>query len=492
MLDAKAYLDELVDRLRAQFGDRLVYVGLQGSYMRGDATEHSDIDPMVVLRDVCAADLRAYRAIVEALPSPELACGFLCGAQELAQWNALEACQLLHTTRDVYGELAPLLPVYTRADVSAYVKLSAGNLYHEAVHRYVHGTPERLRAALPGMAKSAFFLLQNAAYLETGVFAADRRALLPLLSAQDARLLMLNESESLGDALDAVLTGCRSLMARMEGKGMEIRKNAAAPELAQLLGGDASLFLVMDTSLRDVCDTIVTDGERLIMALSARPSPVWVFMPDDATDAELDRCWAAMRAHFPPELGDSFNMKAAHAAALRQRAQEAGLTLRTTRRLHAHTCPAVCPPHNRPGGSMHAAKPEDLDVAAAFVLAMHRDTREGDQTPEGCRAIAQQRIEQTRLFLWKDETGTPCAMCGVRPDGKRTGLALVYTPPEKRRQGYAASLVHDVTQAILAQHRLPVIYTDADYPPSNACYAQIGYMRCGSLVTVRWEESLPE
>ena len=141
---------------------------------------------------------------------------------------------------------------------------------------------------------------------------------------------------------------------------------------------------------------------------------------------------------------------------------------------------------------MHAAKPEDLDVAAAFVLAMHRDTREGDQTPEGCRAIAQQRIEQTRLFLWKDESGTPCAMCGVRPDGKRTGLALVYTPPEKRRQGYAASLVHDVTQAILAQHRLPVIYTDADYPPSNACYAQIGYMRCGSLETVRWEESLPE
>ena len=487
MLDAKAYLDELVDRLRAQFGDRLVYVGLQGSYMRGDATEHSDIDPMVVLRDVCAADLRAYRAIVEALPSPELACGFLCGAQELAQWNALEACQLLHTTRDVYGELAPLLPVYTRADVRAYVKLSAGNLYHEAVHRYVHGTPERLRAALPGMAKSAFFLLQNAAYLETGVFAADRRALLPLLSAQDARLLMLNESQSLGDALDAVLTGCRSLMARMEGKGMEVRKNAAAPELAQLLGGDASRFLVMDTILRDVCDTIVTDGERLIMALSARPSPVWVLMPDDATDAELDRCWAAMCAHFPPHLGDSFNMKAAHAAALRQRAQEAGLTLRTTRRLHAHTCPAVCPPHKRPGGRMHAAKPEDLDVAAAFVLAMHRDTREGDQTPEGCRAIAQQRIENTRLFLWKDEQGAPCAMCGVSPDGERMGLSLVYTPLEKRRQGYAASLVHDVTHAILAQHRLPVIYTDADYPPSNACYAQIGYVCCGELETVRWE-----
>ena len=117
---------------------------------------------------------------------------------------------------------------------------------------------------------------------------------------------------------------------------------------------------------------------------------------------------------------------------------------------------------------------------------MHRDTREGDQTPEGCRAIAQQRIENTRLFLWKDEAGVPCAMCGVSPDGERMGLSLVYTPPEKRRQGYAASLVHDVTHAILAQHRLPVIYTDADYPPSNACYAQIGYVCCGALETLAW------
>ena len=215
MLDVKAYMDELIARLQRQFGDRLVYVGLQGSYMRGEAKETSDIDPMVVLRDVSAADLRAYRAIVEALPSPELACGFLCGQAELAHWNALEAFHLLHSTRDILGELAPLLPAYTRDDVRAYVKLSAGNLYHEAVHRFVHGTPERLRAALPHMAKSAFFLLQDAAWLETGVFAENRRALLPLLREEDARLLALDEAASLDDALDAVLTACRSLMERI-------------------------------------------------------------------------------------------------------------------------------------------------------------------------------------------------------------------------------------------------------------------------------------
>ena len=269
---------------------------------------------------------------------------------------------------------------------------------------------------------------------------------------------------------------------------MEIVRNTAAPELLRLLGGDACLFFMMDLMLREACDTIVTDGERLIMAMSTRLFPVWSWMPDDASDAELDRCWQALRAEFPPSGGYTFNMKAAHAAYMKRRAQESGLTLRTVRRLHGHTCPAVCPPNKHPGGSMHAAKPDDLELAAAWVLAMHRDTREGDQTPEGCRTLAQARIEQMRLFRWKDEMGAPCAMCGVSPDGERMGLSLVYTPPEKRRQGYAASLVHDVTRAILAQRRLPVIYTDADYPPSNACYAQIGYMRCGTLETLAWGE----
>ena len=43
------YLEKLISRCKESFGDRLVYVGLQGSYLRGEATENSDIDVMIVL-----------------------------------------------------------------------------------------------------------------------------------------------------------------------------------------------------------------------------------------------------------------------------------------------------------------------------------------------------------------------------------------------------------------------------------------------------------
>ena len=49
MLDANACMNDLAPRLRDAFGARLVYLGLQGSYARGEADERSDLDVMCVL-----------------------------------------------------------------------------------------------------------------------------------------------------------------------------------------------------------------------------------------------------------------------------------------------------------------------------------------------------------------------------------------------------------------------------------------------------------
>ena len=45
--DIEKYVDELIRSLQDEFGERLIYVGLQGSFRRGEADENSDIDIMV-------------------------------------------------------------------------------------------------------------------------------------------------------------------------------------------------------------------------------------------------------------------------------------------------------------------------------------------------------------------------------------------------------------------------------------------------------------
>ena len=196
MFQPDSYISALLTLLKETFSERLVYVGLQGSYLRGEATENSDIDIMVVVDAMTVADLDAYRQAVMSLPDANKSCGFICGKDELLHWNLLEMCHLLHSTKDYYGVLADLVPAYTRHDVVAFVKLSLGNLYHEICHRYVHADLEMNAAALPGTYKQVFFILQNLHYLETGNFVGTKQELLAALSGKDK--LVLKTSVSLG------------------------------------------------------------------------------------------------------------------------------------------------------------------------------------------------------------------------------------------------------------------------------------------------------
>ena len=167
MVNIENYITRLLDLLHAEFAHRLVYVGLQGSYLRGEATQSSDIDIMVVIEGLTTSDLTAYRGILERLGDFDKSCGFICSREDLANWNPLEICNLLYSTKDYFGVVRELVPAYTREDIRNFVKMSLNNLYHEICHRYIHQDTQKNEAALPFTYKGAFFILQNLHYLRT-------------------------------------------------------------------------------------------------------------------------------------------------------------------------------------------------------------------------------------------------------------------------------------------------------------------------------------
>ena len=189
MFDAESYLARLTALLREAYGERLIYVGLQGSYLRGEATEESDIDVMAVVDDLSPSDLDAYRRAINEMEEPEKSCGFIGSRTDLMHWNPLEIAHLLHTTRDYYGTLSALLPAYTDEDVRNFVKVSVGNLYHELCHRYIHSGRARSAERLPSVYKGVFYILQNLYFLQSGEFALTRAALLTRLSGKDRAVL---------------------------------------------------------------------------------------------------------------------------------------------------------------------------------------------------------------------------------------------------------------------------------------------------------------
>lgn len=201
-VDIEKYVTELIERLKQKFAERLIYVGLQGSFRRGEADENSDIDIMVTLDRLTETDLDSYREIIAGLPAFERSCGFISGRDELKNWPRHEICQLLHDTRDCYGELRPLLPKFEREDVEFFVRISIGNLYHLLCHSRIHGDPGQRKDLLRGFYKPVFYILQNSVYLQTGEWFMTKIELLEHLQGFDRKVMQLAMEMKSGEDFD--------------------------------------------------------------------------------------------------------------------------------------------------------------------------------------------------------------------------------------------------------------------------------------------------
>lgn len=189
MVDIETWMQELAGKLTGQFGPRLLFLGLQGSYGRGEATGDSDIDVVTVLDRVELSDLDAYRAIVRKMPEGEKACGFLCGAEELKSWPKCDLCQLARDVRGFRGALEPLLPTMDRSDLADAAAIGASGLCHAAVHTYLYADRESWSGFLKEAHKGAFFTLRAIHELRAGENVRAKRDLLPLLDGDERAIL---------------------------------------------------------------------------------------------------------------------------------------------------------------------------------------------------------------------------------------------------------------------------------------------------------------
>lgn len=218
MINIELYMQDLIHLLKASFGCRLLYAGLQGSYLRGEATEYSDIDIMIVIDGLTVSDLNEYRTIIQRLEHPDQSCGFICGKNDLIHWNPLEICHLLHSTKDYHGCLAELVPEYSHQDIRNFVKISLNNLYHELCHRYVHADQDNNVTKLPFTYKGVFFILQNLYFLRSGEFINTKAELSHLLDGKDRDVLLYSMSPSdkilnhFPEAFHLIFTWCQETL----------------------------------------------------------------------------------------------------------------------------------------------------------------------------------------------------------------------------------------------------------------------------------------
>lgn len=165
VVDISAWMDNLIEQLESRFGDRVWFVGLQGSYARGEATEKSDIDAVVVLDELSAGDIQTYNLLLDDLPHRKLTCGFLSGRKELMQWEPAELFHFYYDTKPMKGSLDELLTVIDDKAINRAIKMGACNIFHACVHNMLH---EKSEAVLQNLYKSAAFVIRAIVFKQHG------------------------------------------------------------------------------------------------------------------------------------------------------------------------------------------------------------------------------------------------------------------------------------------------------------------------------------
>lgn len=186
MIEITAWMNEFLKALDESFKERVWFVGLQGSYGRGEETETSDIDMVVILDELLALDIQTYNVLLDTLPHRELICGFLSGKDEIMNWEASDLFQFFYDTKAIKGSLDELLFMLDDAAVNRAIKIGVCNIYHGCVHNMLHEKSEEI---LKGLYKSASFVIQAICFKQTGNYISCQKDLLAVISAEEKAIV---------------------------------------------------------------------------------------------------------------------------------------------------------------------------------------------------------------------------------------------------------------------------------------------------------------
>ncbi len=129
-------------------------------------------------------------------------------------------------------------------------------------------------------------------------------------------------------------------------------------------------------------------------------------------------------------------------------------------------------------GEPRAARADDRELVVEWLQAFQDEALEEDAPHVDLEAAFDRRLKSSTagFVLWEGDS-EPVSLCGYggrTPHGVRIGP--VYTPPDRRRHGYASALTAYVTKQLLdGGGDYCFLYTDLTNPTSNRIYTNIGY-----------------
>ena len=246
-----------------------------------------------------------------------------------------------------------------------------------------------------------------------------------------------------------------------------------------ILGDDEICFSLLTRILKEKSKLTITDKSTFIICHSLNPHPVWIWIRNEATYGDMELVYNLVKENFGFDGQYTFNTKYFMAEYINARE-----SYKIVKNLFSYSCNTPILPKRIAKGYITLAKNEDHELLSSYLEEFSSSVGMEPLTYSEAQARARELIDRKTLYFWVDENGDKVATCAYRIFDSFGSINNVFCRADKRRMGYGAMVVYEVTKIIKELGKMPVLYTDADYKASNSCYTKIGYVLYGKLCTI--------
>ncbi|MBL7714318.1 MAG: GNAT family N-acetyltransferase [Bdellovibrionales bacterium] len=255
------------------------------------------------------------------------------------------------------------------------------------------------------------------------------------------------------------------------------------PTVLERIRSESRLFALSDGQQKVIWAVLQQDRHNVIPGIPDGPIP----------DADLDGLAELLKSVSVPGIvgrPSEVNPLAQRIARLKNQTVKTAMTQRvlSTRQVDWSKTPGREIVHPK----VRLMRESDREIVTRFVEGFANEAL-ADSPADQNRITGQIPSLLTgsgRYFLLEDSRGEPAAIAaysGVGKDHVRVGL--VYTPPEKRGQGFAGQIVAEISQRALDQGMAFVsLFTDATNPMSNRAYERVGFRLVCDSVHLRFAQ----
>lgn len=134
-------------------------------------------------------------------------------------------------------------------------------------------------------------------------------------------------------------------------------------------------------------------------------------------------------------------------------------------------------------GKMELANESNLNVLAKYWYDDYTEMEDDNYTIEQSQIDMLKMIKEGKFYVLKDENDKIVCMARYTLIDNVASINKVFTPKEERKKGYCANLIYNLSNMLLNEGIVPMLYTDYNYVPSNKAYMNVGYVQDGILVS---------